>query len=111
MFLGWPSSAITVTKDVKRLICSPLILVIFNRIGNFFGFARSVVGISWWEVAPDLTSIDSFPPKGMVGEFIELIPANFLSQEVLDIKFVEYLWQRCGVPKDVRKPHVIGGHT
>ena len=98
---GRATTAISVTEQVERLVGAGVVTVIFDRVDDFLGFGRPVVGVCRREVCPHARTVVSLPPERVVGELVGLVPADLLGQEVRDVELREDLGECCGIAEHV----------
>ena len=59
----------------------------------------------------DLASVDTFPVHRIVRHFVELVPCQLCSHEVVDSAFFHNLRHRCAVSEDIRQPQDLVVHA
>ena len=70
-------------------------------VGEFGAGEFGVVGVDGWEVGEDAGAVDAFPPEGVVGEFVGLVPGDLLGEEPAGAGVVDELGQGGAVAEGV----------
>ena len=106
--LGWTATAVAKSIEVEGDVTAAFVAVVFDAPDEFAGRAVANIGVDRRKVSPDGAAVGAFPPKGVVGDFVGLVPRHFLGEEGLDIEFVEDLGEGGGVAEDIGEEHVDG---
>ena len=69
------------------------VLVVLDRPDKLIHFDVHFVGISWWKMREYTTAVDSFPPKRVVGEFVDERPTQLLRNKSLHLRSTHDLRQ------------------
>lgn len=106
MPFGWAAPAITKSEEVEGLVRAGVIAVIFDGLGNLLGRAIGDVGVGGGEMAENFRAVYSLPPKGVVGNFVDAVPAQLLGGKGRDIEFLKDLGEGGTIAKDIGQEHV-----
>lgn len=82
--------------------------MVFDAFGDFAGGAVGDISVGGREMGENFAAVDALPVKGVVGDFVDRIPAHFLGEERFDVEFAEYLGEGGGVAEYIGEPHVDG---
>ena len=80
-------------------------------VGELASREIGVVGVGAWEVGEDAGAVDALPPERVVGELVDLVPADLLGEEVLHAGELGELGERAGVAERVGQPSSLASNA
>ena len=110
------TAAVAVAIADQNIVVDLLILVAFPTAHNGVGVENAIVGgkeillgilahvQGGNEVGQHLGAIDAPPNKGVIGDFIDLIPGQLGGHKVIHAALLHNLGQSAGIAKHIRQP-------
>jgi len=106
MPFGWATAAIAKSEEIKAVVGSTVVAVIFDGLGDLGRRAVGDVGVGGGEMGEYFAPVDALPVESVVGDFIGGVPTHFLSEEGFDIEFFEDLGESGRVAEDIGQEHI-----
>ncbi len=105
---GGAASAVAPAEGGQGAGGAALLGIVADGPGQLRAAETGVVGVDGREVGEDAGAVDAFPPEGVVGEGVGLVPGDLLGEEPLVAGEPGQLRVGGGVAEGVRQPDPLG---